>query len=263
MRLPLLALLVALSGCTPDRAETSDGTTEADAPAAGAAFTIATDSLVITEDSLRYLVAIGYPQLRGSAGEPMSATLRAVNAAIRDSVASLARDFRPETPPPGQSPEYPVEITGGPTRSFVSDEVLSVMVSVTAYTGGADRNLVLLPLTYDLRTGQALAPSDLFEPGSRWTDTLVAWTERGVLTRLASSQGVSIDQARGSFFAGGLDRIRAGDTAVTMGKDSLRVHVPPYQLSASAEQAFDIGVPYPVVGPMARPGSVLARRASR
>ena len=72
-----------------------------------------------------------------------------------------------------------------------------------------------------------------------------------------------MEQARESFFAGGLDRIRAGEATVTMGRDSLRVHIPPYQLSAYAAGSFDIGVPYPVVRPMARPGSVLARRVQR
>lgn len=266
MRLLLTALLAALlvaPGCATDPAEPPSHTAEADAPAAGASFTIATDSLVLAVDSIRYAVAIGYPQLRGSTGEPMSATLRGVNASIRDSVQALANAFRPETPPPGQRPEYPVQVDGGPTRSFVSDEVLSVMVVLNAYTGGADRNSVFLPLTYDLRTGQALTPADLFEPGTGWPDTLAEWAEHGVLAQLAARTGGSAEQARADFFAQGLDRIRAGEATVTMGRDSLRLHIPPYQLSSSADDSFDIGVPYPVVGPMARPRSVLARRVQR
>ena len=262
MRFLLLLGLAALAACTGDPAD-APSTAEADAVAAGASFTIDTDSLVLADAPLRYAVAVAYPQLRGSTGEPMSATLRAVNAAIRDSVQALADDFRPETPPPGRRPDYPVEISGGPTRSFVSDDVLSVMVTVTTFTGGADGNLFFLPLTYDLRTGQALQASDLFEPGTPWPSLLADWAERGVLTRLASARGVGIDQARAGFFAQGLDRIRAGEATVTMGRDSLRLHIPPYQLSSEAAGAFDVGVPYPAVREVARPRSVLARRAAR
>ena len=263
--LPLLALAglsVAAGGCVPDPAPRPDALA-AETPRAGASFTLATDSLVARDSVLRYAVAIGYPQVRGSAGEPLSPALRAVNAAVRDSVQSLARDFRPVAPPGGAQPDYPVEVSGGPTRSFVSDRVLSVLVSVYAYTGGAHGNTFFLPLTYDLATGRALSTADLFAPGTDWPDALAAWTERAVVASLARQQGTTPEVARAGFFSGGMESIRRGEVTVTMGRDSLRVHVPPYQLSARASGAFDIGVPYAVVRPFARPGSVLARRAAQ
>ena len=256
--------LGTLAACTSDSAGPVTPRVEAEAPAVGASFRVVTDSLVESDESLRYTVAIGYPQLRGSAGEPMSATLRGVNAAIRDSVAALARDFRPEAPPPGDdSPVYVVDVQGGTAQSFVSNDVLSALVSVTAFTGGAHGNTYLLPLTYDLRTGRALTPADLFQPGTPWPDTLAAWTERTVIAETARRLETSPDSARATFFAEGLDAIREGTVSVTMGRDSLRVHVPPYQLTPYVVGSFDVGVPYPVVRPFARPGSVLARRAGR
>ena len=258
----LLGALV-LSACASEPAPDAS-MAETETHSAGASFTLATDSLVVRDSVLRYAVAIGYPQIRGSAGEPMSATLRAVNAAIRDSVRALAEDFRPEAPPAGDgSPVYPVDVEGAVGRSFVSNDVLSVLVSVYAFTGGAHGTTFFLPLTYDLRTGRALAPADLFAPGTPWPDTLAAWTERAVVAELARRLRTTPDSARANFFAGGLDSVRQDDVAVTMGRDSLRVHVPPYQLSAYSAGSFDVGVPYPVVRPFARPGSVLALRAAR
>ena len=262
---PLAVLLAALavSACQPDPAPAPapDAVVEAETPAAGASFTVATDSLVARDSRLRYSVAVAYPQLRGSSGEPMSPALRAVNAAIRDTVAALARDFQPVAPPAGTLLDYPVEVTGGVGRSFVSDHVLSALVRVQTFTGGAGRHTVLLPLTFDLRTGRAVAPSDLFAPGTPWADTLAGWAGRTVAYRLrrASAPG---DATAAEFYPQGLGRLRAGDVAVTMGRDSLRVHVPPGQLS-DAGGAFDVGVPYPVVRPLARSGSVLALRAAR
>ena len=264
LSLVLVGALVAAGACAPDPTPAPGAlAAETDAPRAGASFTLATDSLVVRDSVLRYAVAVGYPQLRGSVGEPMSPTLRAVNAAIRDSVRALARDFRPVAPPGGTQPDYPVEVSGGPTRSFVSDEVLSVLLSVYAYTGGANGTSFFLPLTYDLRTGRALSAANLFAPGTPWPDTLAAWTERAVVAALARQRGTTRDSARADFYADGLAPIRRGEATVTMGRDSLRVHVPPYQLSARASGAFDVGVPYSVVRPFARPGSVLARRAAR
>ena len=263
MRLALLLALgpLAAAACRPDPAPAPGPTAEVEAPAAGPSFTLATDSLVVRDPLLRYAVAVAYPQLRGSSGEPMSPALRAVNAAIRDTVAALARDFRPVAPPAGTELDYPVEVTGGVGRSYVSDHVLSALVEVEAFTGGTARNTVLLPLTFDLRTGQAVAPADLFAAGAPWADTLAGWAERTVAYRLRRAAAPG-DTARAEFYPQGLDRLRAGDVAVTMGRDSLRVHVPPGQLS-DAPGAFDVGVPYPAVRALARPGSVLALRASR
>ena len=261
MRFSALACL-ALAACVADPAPPPSA--EVSGTDVESAFTVSTDSLVFAQDSLRYTVALGYPQLRGPAGEPVSAPVRAVNQAVRDSVRALADAFRPPAPPPGfDAVATDVDLRGGPTRSFVSDDVLSVLVSIDAYTGGADPSTFFLPLTLDLRTGQPLIPADLFEPGTPWPDTLAAWTERGALARLAADRRMSPSQARASFYAPALDRLRAGEVTVTLGRDSLRVHVPPYQLSSLAERSLDLGVPYASLARLARPGGVLARRAGR
>lgn len=257
MRLALAAALLALAACGPDPAP---GTPEADAvtaapappsPPAGPSLTVATDSLLRDEPGLTYRVAIGYPQIRGTAGEPMAPALRAVNAAIRDSVEALADDFRPEAPPPGAGPpQYPVEVDGGTPRAWISDDAFSALVEVYAYTGGAHGNTFFLPLTFDLTTGAPVRPADLFADGTPWADTLAARVERGVLRQLGS---------RDALFAEGLAPIREGRVDLTLGPDSLTVHVPPYQLSSYASGAFHVGVPLADMAPFARPGGLLAR----
>ena len=251
----VVACAVAAGACAPDPAP--------EVLADDAPFALATDSLVAGEPALRYAVALGYPQLRALDGEELSAGARAVNAAVRDTVRALARDFRPVAPPGGVRPDYPVRVSGGPTRAYVSDRVLSALVTVTAYTGGAHPNTFFLPLTYDLATGRPLAPADLFTPGTPWPDTLAAWTERTAVATIARRLRAAPAVARAEVFAQGLVPIRQGDVAVTLGRDSLRVHVPPYQLSSRAAGGFDVGVPYAAVRPFARPGSALADRAGR
>ena len=261
MRLALvIALLVGLAACGPDPSAPEAGTPAATTPTppsppTGPSLTVAVDSLLRDEPALTYRVAVGYPQIRGTSGAPMAPTLRAVNAAIRDSVEALADDFRPEPPPPGaDAPSYPVEVDGGTPRSWISDDLFSALVEVYAYTGGAHGNTFFLPLTFDLTTGEAVRPADLFAPGTPWADTLAAYTERGVVQRLGD---------RGALFAEGLDPIRDGSVDLTLGPDSLTVHVPPYQLSSYASGSFHVGVPLRAVAPFARPGGVLARLTDR
>ena len=59
-------------------------------------------------------------------------------------------------------------------------------------------------------------------------------TERTAVATTARRLRAAPAVARSEVFAGGLLPIRRGDVAVTLGRDSLRVHVPPYQLSSRA-----------------------------
>ena len=255
----LAALLLTLAACGPEPGAPSSAASQASAvpippsPPAGPSFTVAIDSLLRDEPALTYRVAIGYPQIHGLSGEPMAPTLQAVNAAIRDSVAALADDFRPETPPPGaEPPAYPVEVDGATPRSWISDDTFSALVEVYAYTGGAHGATYFLPLTYDLTTGEAVAPADLFAVGTPWADTLAAHVERGVVRQLGGRDAV---------YAEGFDSLREGRVDLTLGPDSVTVHVPPYQVSSYAAGSFHVGVPVGALAPFARAGGVLARLA--
>ena len=271
MRLALvIALLVGLAACGPDPSAPEAGTPAATTPTppsppTGPSLTVAVDSLLRDEPALTYRVAVGYPQIRGTSGAPMAPTLRAVNAAIRDSVEALADDFRPEPPPPGaDAPSYPVEVDGGTPRSWISDDLFSALVEVYAYTGGAHGTSFFLPLTFDLRTGRAATAADLFADGTPWADTLAAYVERGALRQIAERMELDgPEAARASFYAEGLDSIREGRVDVTLQADGVAVHVPPYQLSAYAAGSFHVLVPLDAAAPFARPGGLLARVAGR
>ncbi|MDT0632119.1 DUF3298 domain-containing protein [Rubrivirga sp. S365] len=225
------------------------------------------DSVLRGEPALRYTVRIGYPQLTGAAGEPVPPTVRAVNAAVRDSVEALADAFRPDSaPPPGEvSPAYVVDVTGGYDRVLVTDDLFSALVDVYAFTGGAHGNTFFQPLTFDLTTGRPVLFADLFASNAPAGDTLAAYVERAVVTRLARGLETTVDSVRAhnGFFSEGLGPIREGRLAFTLGADSLRVHVPPYQLAPHVAGAFDVGVPYGALVPFAPPGGAVRRLAER
>ena len=82
--LPLF--LLALTACGP-------GPTPPDAPPPlPPGRVIETDSLLRDEPARTYRVAIGYPQVGATDGQPLPATLQAANAAVRDTVAAFADD---------------------------------------------------------------------------------------------------------------------------------------------------------------------------
>ncbi|WP_412070130.1 hypothetical protein [Rubrivirga sp. IMCC43871] len=246
MRLALVALLV-LAACTDAGAPAPPAPPT---PSSGPSFSVGIDSLVRHEPERSHSVAIGYPQIRGMSGPPMASALRAVNAAIRDTVAAFADDFRPEAPPAlAGPPEFPVRVAGGPERVWISDDLFSALIAVAVLTGGAEASTAFLPLTYDLATGRAVATADLFAEGTPWADTLSGAVERAVIARIGAE----------ATYAEGLGALRAGRVDWTLAPDSIVVHVLPRQLSAVDARPFHIGVPLAAVAPFARPGGVLAR----
>lgn len=207
-------------------------------------------------------VDVGYPQLHEAPGDPRAAVLRAINATIRDSVAAVTEALYPSArSPAGVQPV--IEIQGGLAALFVTDDVLSTRVGIDAYTGGAHGTSTVVTLTFDLHTGLALAPHDLFRPSTPWGDTLATHVERAVRDALPHRLGLPHDVASGAFVAEGLGAIREGYLDLTLGADSLDIHVGPYELAPYAAGTFDVRVPYESIAPFVRVGSVLALLAER
>lgn len=249
MRLALVALL-GLAACAD--APDAPAPPTPPRPASGPSFTVGVDSLRRAEPARSHTVALGYPQIRGMSGPPMASALRAVNAAIRDTVAALADDFRPAEPPAGAGPpEFAVEVTGGPERVWISDDLFSALIEVAVVTGGAEATTTFLPLTYDLTTGRPVSAEDLFADGTPWADTLAAAAERAVTERIGAE----------ATYAAGFEALRAGRIDWTLAPDAIVVHLLPRQVSAVDARAFHVGVPLAAVAAFARPGGVLARLA--
>lgn len=260
----LLALAAAFAACVPSSTEPpalDPATPEAGgAPSPTASgWTVRTDSLVESDSALQYVARISYPQVE-AVGDPLPTPVEAANAAVVDSVRALAASFRPEAAPPGVAvTPYPVEVTGQVGEVHVTDGLLSALVSIYAYTGGAHGNTFFLPLNFDLTTGRPVRLGDLFREGTAYGDTLAAYVEREVTRQLAAQIDEPVADARRMIYTEGLDDFREGRFAFTLGPDALHVHVPPYQLASYAAGTFDVAVPYAALRPFAAPGTPLPR----
>ncbi len=256
-----LPLLAATCGTPPDAAATAaPGTPGA---AASDTLSIRTDSLVVSVDSLNYTVNISYPQLGGSSATVPAAMVARVNAAIRDSVAANAEQFRPtEAPPPDErdSPSYVAEVEGGMFNERLHGDVFSALLSVYAFTGGAHGNTFYVPLTYDLRTGAAISLGDAFQPGTPWADTLSAHAGRALVAKMREGDpdatAASMDD---SFYPEGFNPDAMRDVRFSLGADSLMVHFAPYEVAYYAFGTTDVPVAYTALESFLKPDGPIAR----
>ena len=231
--LALVALALAIAACGPDAP-----------PAPSADVGVRFDTLRIDEPRRAFTVAIAYPQFENGG---------ALNAAIRDTVAAFADAFRPAEPPPAfESAPIAVEVRGGPEGVLLDDGVFSTLVAATVTTDGTGATRFTLPITYDTAVAGPLAPRTWFRDDAAWGEALAAYAEDAAVDR----------SGRSRVLVAGLDPIRAGEGAVTLGPDSLYLHVPPFQLSPDPDP-LRVAVPYAAVADLARPGGPVARLAAR
>lgn len=225
-----LALLVAACG-------TGDDTPEDDPEAAEEAPpppVVRTDSLVEADTALHYEAYLEYPQLEGA-----RPALAALNRAIADSVRAFVAEVRPAEPPPAAFP-FETQIEGGFETDLATSALYSGLFSAYAYTGGAHGNHFMLPLTYDVQTGRAIALAALFRPGVAYADTLAA----RALPRLLAQYGA------GTLFEDHLPAEPGTFSVFTLGPDSLTVYFPPYALAPYAAGTLEVSFGYDELRPL-------------
>ncbi len=224
--------------------------------------TVTIDSLLVSVDSLRYTVAIGYPQIPGGP----AAVTAAVNAASRDSVVALAERFRPEKAVPADArPSEVADVQGGTEETFVAGDVLSALVSVYAFTGGAHGNTYFQPVNVDLTTGAPIRIGDLFRDGTPWADSLSAHAGRGLTAKLfANDPTATPASVAETFYPEGFDADAMRRATFTLGRDSLAVHFVPYEVAYYAFGSTRVPIAYADLEAFLKPdGPVVRIRVSR
>ncbi len=261
----LLALLHAaalpLTAATcADVPATTDAPVTTDSPDA---LVIRTDSLLISVDSLRFTVAIGYPQITGATATVPAERVAAVNAAIRDSVVAFAEQFRPEeavAPEDRDSPSFVAEVEGGVADVRLHGDVLSGLFAAYTFTGGAHGNTLYAPVAYDLRTGAPLALADVFAPGTPWADSLSAHADRLLLATMRDPDAPASDaEIRSMLYPEGYDAAAMQHVAFVLGADSLTIQFAPYEVAAYAVGAPTLPVAYRDLDAFLRPDGPVAR----
>lgn len=261
----VLALIALVSACTSERMPNLTERPGARLALEPVPLEVRTDSFTVQVDSLRYTVAVEYPQITGRTSEVSEQVVRAVNDAVLDSVVALAERFRPTEAVPPDAPAYEVVTVEGFTDDvFLGADVFSAYVETYVYLGGAHGSSVAVPLNRDLRAGAAIRLGDLFRPGTPWPDTLSAQAERGLVRKaIGSGLAASLADMPGLLYPEGYDREVMRDARFTLGADSLAIHFVHYEVSAYAFGTSRVTVAYAALAPLMRTDGVAARLGSR
>ena len=154
-------------------------------------------------------------------------------------MAETAED--PSLEPPPESPGSDLHI--GYNIELAKDDLISVLFTVCSYSAGAAHpNSYSEAVNFDLKNGKQLRLSDLFEPGSKYLQTIAAYCIAD-LKKQGKRQGEEsmLDDdwvERGA----GADAENYGSW--TIGKQGLGITFDAYQVAAYAAGPQHVFVPY-------------------
>ncbi|NNF58401.1 MAG: DUF3298 and DUF4163 domain-containing protein [Rhodothermaceae bacterium] len=208
---------------------------------------VETDSIIVADSALGFTAVFRYPQLH-DAGPHTDA----INAALADSARAYVDVFRPTEPPPDYMTRGS-EVEGSFVVTRLDERLFSARIDTYWYTGGAHGNTDVLPLNYNLTTGDRVALPHLFAPEAAYLDTLSAHSA-ALLAQEAESRGFSASD----LWAEGYAPEAANFQRFTLGPDSLTLYFPPYQVAPYVAGPFAIALAYADVYPLLAPAGPLS-----
>lgn len=217
----------------------------------------------ITENSKKpkYEIDAEYPQLTGS-GSPNYETF---NQTIRSLVTKRVADFKADMASNAADPELelPAESGGsdlhiGYNIELAKDDLISVMLVVGSYSAGAAHpNSHSEVVNFDLKNGKLLKLSDLFQPGSKYLQTLAAYCISD-LKKQAGAKGED-SMLDDEWIQRGAGPEAENYGSWTIGKQGLEIVFDAYQVAPYAAGPQHVFVPYSALKEIIKPDGPLAQ----
>ena len=196
---------------------------------------------------LKYEIDVQYPQLNGSGSQNYEKFNQTVRSMVTKRVGAFKAEMAPseeDQPPPESSLEsMGSDLTIGYSIALAKDDLISVVFDVGSYSAGAAHpNSYSEVVNFDLRNGKQLKLADLFQPGSKYLQTIAAYCIAD-LKKQGKKQGEEsmLDDdwiQRGA----GPDAENYGSW--TIGKKGLGIIFDSYQVAAYAAGPQHVLVPY-------------------
>ena len=173
-----------------------------------------------------------------------------VNESLYETANAGWSEMAPTEPLAADAGEWErYEFSGGYEVELADGPLVSLVLALHAYTGGAHGNTSFAPRTFDLETGRALTLGDMIQTTPAALGALRDAVETALVTEMASRYGDTEAQAREMLW---LDDLTASaetfDGRLTIGADSLQVHFAPYAVAPYAAGTFRIPVAYGDLG---------------
>lgn len=172
-----------------------------------------------------------------------------VNRAIAQEMQAAVEEFREAASEPAQGDTPPYGIWSGVTVGAVDPTVLSALVPVTTYLGGAHPYTVVRTFTFDLTTGERLELTDLFEDGilERVSELAVAAIQEEYATGDWAEEGAApTNESLGRF---------------VLTAEHLQIWFDNYQVGPYAIGTPSVDIPYTELDELIPPGGIVARLA--
>jgi hypothetical protein len=142
---------------------------------------------------------------------------------------------------------YTNALIGKYEKTRYSDQIISIKMSFSEFTGGAHPNTYYVTKTYDLGSGKSLNLSDLFTPGSDYLKQLSTLSSAQLIANSEYLQGLPADQRESDDSTRWIKEGTAAteDNFRSWGLEgkTLNIYFPPYQVASYAEGEHQVKIP--------------------
>lgn len=207
---------------------------------------------------LKYEVDVAYPQLTGS----VDPNFEKFNQSVRSLMNRKVSDFKKEMTPTAEDEPAPdvstsagdeslgSDITIGYEVALAKDDLIGLEFTVSSYSAGAAHpNSYTEVVNFDLKNGKLLKLADLFQPGSKYLQTLSTYCIQD-LKKQAKGPDAMLDE----------DWIQRGAAAEltnydnwTITRKGLAITFDPYQVGPYAAGPQHVLIPYAALKEIIKP----------
>jgi hypothetical protein len=209
---------------------------------------------------LKYEIDVQYPQLSGSGSPNYEKFNQTVRGLVTKKVAGFKAEMAPspDDPPPTELESLGSDLSVAYTVALARDDLISILLDVGSYSAGAAHpNSYSETVNFDLRNGKLLKLADLFQPGSKYLQTIAAYSINDL-----KKQG----KQKGEESMLDDDWVERGATpnaenygSWTIGKKGLAITFDAYQVAAYAAGPQHVLVPYSALKDIIRTDGPIAQ----
>ena len=194
---------------------------------------------------LKYEVDAVYPQLTGSGSQNYEKFNQTMRGVVTKKVSAFKTGAAPspDDPPPTELEALGSDLNVTYTVALAKDDLISVVLEVSDYEAGAAHpNSYSEVMNFDLKNGKPLKLADLFQPGSKYLQSIAAYCVADLKKQGKQGQDSMLEDE---------DWIQRGAAADaenysnwTIGKKGLGIIFDPYQVASYAAGPQNVLVPY-------------------
>ena len=196
---------------------------------------------------LKYEVDVQYPQLNGSGSPNYEKFNQTVRSMVTKKVAAFKAEMAPsaEDPPPTETSAESMgsDLSVAYSIALAKDDLISVVFEVGSYSAGAAHpNSYSEVVNFDLRNGKQLKLADLFQPGSKYLQSIAAYCIADLKKQGKQQGGESM--LEDDWIQRGAGPDAENYSSWTIGKKGLGIIFDSYQVAAYAAGPQHVLVPY-------------------